>query len=715
MKKLKNYCRHGLLTMQNMKNKIPIILRILIFISLLLLLFQPFKITIKTKQSKPIISILMDNSLSMNILDPQKRINVLKRILTDISKKLEKDFELIYFAFGKNLNLINKKNIEKLQPIENQTQIIQNIIKSSKLKKINSIILLSDGIDTTDTSIEYLHNFGIPVNSILIGSYEKSRDVAIVDIRAPDFSLKNSHIKISATIFSNGFQKNSIELNLFQIKNNEKYLIQQKKIDISTSKQTIDVDFDFFNETVGFIKYRLELPQYKNEVTYQNNSKEFIIESIPDRIRILYLCGQPSTEYALLRYFLKSHPGIELVSFVILRNPEDVALVPDEELALIPFPSQEIFFQEIFNFDLLIFENFSYRRFGITPSMLENIVKFVKNNGGGFLMIGGENSFSSGGYKYTPIESVMPVYLNDSEKILPDKFPLRVKNYNHPILSFTEEYKNIFQKLPHLEGINTLGKNKDFGVTLMSNPWAKNDAGEDLPVCVVGEIGKGRVMIFATDTSWRWSMAGAYIPESIEFYQRFWINSVKWLTKSEEMKKLRIILEKNKFDVNEKIKIKILALDNDYKPSENIKVILKIVSTKGEMKHLNILKSDESGIFLSEYTPEFPGSIRFYAESFISNKKIALDEKNVNVEFSQKAELENLIPDRDFMKSIADITGGRFFYPETFSIKDIKFIPVEKEIVSYQKKPFFHFKKIFWFLFIIYIFELYIRKRIGLP
>src|SRR3972149_3635018 len=73
----------------------------------------------------------------------------------------------------------------------------------------------------------------------------------------------------------------------------------------------------------------------------------------------MYLAGRPSTEYSFLREFLKSDPNHELVSFVILRNPENPSPASDRELSLIPFPMDEIFSRTLPQFDLFILENFS--------------------------------------------------------------------------------------------------------------------------------------------------------------------------------------------------------------------------------------------------------------------------------------------------------------------------------------------------------------------
>ena len=59
------------------------------------------------------------------------------------------------------------------------------------------------------------------------------------------------------------------------------------------------------------------------------------------------------------------------------------------------------------NFDIVIFENVPSTR--LTRAQMSHIKTYVQRFGGGFIMIGGEESFGLGGYYKTPIEEILPV------------------------------------------------------------------------------------------------------------------------------------------------------------------------------------------------------------------------------------------------------------------------------------------------------------------
>ena len=99
-----------------------------------------------------------------------------------------------------------------------------------------------------------------------------------------------------------------------------------------------------------------------------------------DRLRVLVVSGQPYPGLRVWRNLLKADPAVDLVHFTILRPPEKQDGTPIRELALIAFPSRELFEVKLKEFDLIIFDNYSRR--GLLPLIyLENIARYVEEGG----------------------------------------------------------------------------------------------------------------------------------------------------------------------------------------------------------------------------------------------------------------------------------------------------------------------------------------------
>ena len=79
-----------------------------------------------------------------------------------------------------------------------------------------------------------------------------------------------------------------------------------------------------------------------------------------------------------------------MIAFFILRDPfEDTQTVPENELALIQFPVQELFMRQLFKFDTVVFHNFDIRRFLRNAEFQRSFQKFLAG-GKRIIVVGGE-------------------------------------------------------------------------------------------------------------------------------------------------------------------------------------------------------------------------------------------------------------------------------------------------------------------------------------
>jgi uncharacterized membrane protein len=131
-------------------------------------------------------------------------------------------------------------------------------------------------------------------------------------------------------------------------------------------------------------------------------------------------------------------------------------------MSLIPFPTRELFEQQLPSFDLIILQDFEYLPYGI-GDYLENIRSYVEG-GGGLAMLGGSASFSSGGYFGTPVAQALPVELygpfDKADVLNTQKFQPQLSDAGqlHPVTSLrysAEDNLAAWKTLPPLEGVNT--------------------------------------------------------------------------------------------------------------------------------------------------------------------------------------------------------------------------------------------------------------------
>ena len=116
----------------------------------------------------------------------------------------------------------------------------------------------------------------------------------------------------------------------------------------------------FTPRRTGRKAYRVEIAPNPARQILENNRAQFSLNVIRDKTRVLLVAGTPTWDSKFLGQRLRQDPGIDLITFLILRTPADMNVVDSSEMSLIPFPTQELFNQELPSFDVVILANFDY-------------------------------------------------------------------------------------------------------------------------------------------------------------------------------------------------------------------------------------------------------------------------------------------------------------------------------------------------------------------
>lgn len=668
------------------KRELKIIRLFLLLLFILLLLNIEYKIYQKSDNVQLIF--MIDNSHSMKIND---RFNKVKNFLEKIYKDTKKNKTKIYL-FNETITEIEK---------------LDEIILSSKITKINAsldeiisnvnspsiVFLFSDGINLTD-ELPSIKKENLKVIPVFV-SEDDFKDKSILDIRYSKIGFKGIDYEIKIYVFNWGYPSNISKIKLIDIDNNQ--IILQDNFYLKEGIN--EITLKFVPDKIGVNRLKLVLDSSQNEATYENNTFFFTIDVKKSKIRILYLCGKPSAEYFNLRSLIKNDPYIDLVSFVILRNPESVAIVPDTDSALIPFPTYDIFVKEINTFDLLIFENFTYRKFGIPLEYLENVRRFVMA-GGGFIMIGGENSFFLGGYKFSPIEDILPVYLSEKERFIYEEIKPDFVNLNDNLTKIEEERtENEFywKNIPFLGNYQTL-LNKENAVVLLKY---KNNT-----LMCYQKVSKGRVFVSATNSTWRWRLGSVMYDKYNfrNFYDKFWKKVIYYCAGLEDIKNINIICDET-YGRLEEINLNIFLSNIQNMNSIEAYLILPDLSKKT----LNLKKIKENKYFGS-FIPTLVG--RYILNVVVKTENnVFREQKYINVIDTHYKEMAYLKPNLEYMEKLANFYDTKVENINNLNISQ-KIFELKKEFSeTYAQTIQIYKNPILGLLFIlIFILEIYIAR-----
>lgn len=571
------------------------------------------------------------------------------------------------------------------QPLGEGTHILESLealVRDRDRRDIGGVIVVSDGADNGILGhrtpagepldldlVERLQRLGFPVHTIATSEVDELRDISISAVRHADFAFVRTALEIEVDVEIHGRFEGQIPATLYR--NGEP--VQTRHFVGDQPGQTVTLKFNFTPETIGRELYAISVPVQPGEASADNNQAFFLLRVVRDKIRVMHVAGRPSWDERYLRQLLRGNPNIDLVAFYILRTENSVQRVPQSELALIQFPTDELFRTELASFDLAVFHNFTHVPYGM-HGYLRGIARYVRD-GGALVMIGGEQSFSSGGYAGTPIEEILPVRLaaptSQSAVVTSEQFrpSLTAAGARHPITRLAEASdlnREIWESMPLSEGANRVLGAQPWATTLATHPTIMS-GDEPMPVIAVGEVGEGRSMAVTIDSTWRWTFDNIARGGSGRAYSSFWNSAVRWLIRDPELNLVQIELPQEQLSPNSRFEATLRFHESDYSPATNALVRLTLVRRPLDVERMmerelvtnRELYLDASGTHVWTGTLDEPGIYELHA-SRVGETSSQHSAREILLVQPPLEELRELRPRPELLEAISEATSGSF-------------------------------------------------------
>lgn len=270
----------------------------------------------------------------------------------------------------------------KTIPDKDRTNIEKAILAAAGRfpeKGNNRILLISDGNENmgnaSDAAI-LARSLGIEIWSVPLDSWFAGNEVYIESLQTPQTMSLQTPFTIRIII--SGTARTSSEVILMR----DSTILMKRKIDLSPGKNL--VTFNDYLESDGIHVYRAVVNAGEDRVFENNEQVAFTIARQSPKVLCLSMNRSSAFTDAL------KIQGID----ADIRLPSDI---PDSLNAF-------------FAYEAVIIDNIPATAFSMTD--MEHMESFVKDTGGGMMLLGGENSFGAGYYLNTPIEKALPVFMD---------------------------------------------------------------------------------------------------------------------------------------------------------------------------------------------------------------------------------------------------------------------------------------------------------------
>jgi Ca-activated chloride channel family protein len=249
--------------------------------------------------------------------------------------------------------------------------------------RVPRLVLISDGNETAGDAlaeIPRLRERAVRLSVIPVPPREQ-REVLVQSLRVPTEVHVGAPFELTSRVFATHREKIVLTLDKEGLLN---ALDPRQEVLLQPGRNT--VKFKSLVVESGVVAYRLTVSGAQHDTWKHNNSARAIVPVL-GRPRVLVIDRQPATAQPLRKALEAEEIAVELRGVVGL--PRRSA--------------------ELAQFDLLVLGDVPAT--DVSHSQMEAIEVYVRELGGGFLMLGGPDSFGAGGYYNTRIERLLPVQL----------------------------------------------------------------------------------------------------------------------------------------------------------------------------------------------------------------------------------------------------------------------------------------------------------------
>jgi uncharacterized membrane protein len=520
---------------------------------------------------------------------------------------------------------------------------------------------------------------------------------------------------------------------------------------------------------------QFDKPGESAEAILGNNVRLAVVDRGAGPYRILYVAGRPNWEYKFLNRAVADDAQLQLVALLRIakrepkfdfrgrpgessnplfrgfdgqpkeeteRYDQPVLIrlnVRDEAELRSGFPKTP---EDLYAFHAVVVDDVEAGFF--TTDQLMLLQKFVSERGGGFLMLGGTESFQQGKFARTLVGDMMPVYLDGPTELVPARewrLLLEREGWLTPWARLRQNESDEQARLDAMPTFQVLNRVRGLkpGASLIAS--AQDGRGAKFPALAVQRFGHGRTAALMIGDLWRWGLRDEAMHRDMD---KAWRQFLRWLV-TDTPERIELQVEARPGDPNQAVVLEARAHDKKFQPLDNASVAFTVrpvgqvsrppvtggqpddtkkvpavaatASRAGEAPALRLTGEpalNEAGLYEATYVPRETGA--YQAEAIVTDASgIEVGRAAAGWSSDPAAdEFRSLKPNRALLETLAKRTGGEIVAADKLE-EFARVLPSLKvPITESWSFPLWHQAGVFAFALLCFLAEWGLRRLKGL-
>ena len=714
------------------------------------------------------LSILVDTSMSMNLVDASmgetsiSRLSQVNQLLFNVQGRflqtLRDRFEVHLYPFDTGLHQstvlpqdLDSETLPQFEPNGTLTDIgiaIREAAAAWKGQNTAGIVLITDGgHNSGQFPLEDVTALDVPVYAIGVGSVEPPKDIQIQHIDYTPIAYTNHESVIRVTVVQTGYTGKTTRLSLREMQ--RKTLVDTATLTFNQSPNatpanattTQVVELKLTPQVEGNFQYTVELPVLDGELTEANNQKTFSVKVVKAKLNVFYLEGRPRWEYTYLKRALERDPNIEATCAILLRNKSNrfpptgsvlsgldgyyPQITPTSETPRFPET-----YTQLAKYDVLILGDLGDEH--LTTAQQDAIVNFVEIQGKAIIFLPSRRMLSMNGLLNTELAQLLPIDIprngcrrHDTEFTV----QLTASGMFHPMLQLVDTQQNQASTLASNNASawrNMPALSRSFsGFRLRGGATRLMESGKGDPILILQRAGLGKSLLIAAEGLWNWDFGVNTFRDTgyQDIYARFWAQVLRWMATDTDDDKLHLTTDASSYAIGDTATVTASLYSEAYRATQtDATVQFEVVPPEGAPFQLQIrgitetataIITDTGNLYSAQFSLLQNGTYRIRATARTGNQTLGEDQIDIHVH-PQLAELEVPQLNEDLLKELTSGTGGAYF-----AMVDAESLP--ENVAEVQNPIFVDAERELWShpLILITVIgllgtEWFLRKRIGL-
>lgn len=646
---------------KNIRNKFFAVLRFITIFSVLLLIINPKLEQTRLYTKKPDLAVAVDNSESIAHLNQNENVAQLINTLKS-NPDLNNNFNIEYYAFGKNLVSLDTLNFE-----EKQTNITSVFTTLSQINNESTgpTLLITDGNQTYGRDYEFTsQQYKQPIFPVILGDTIIYSDLRIQQLNVNKYAYLKNKFPVELIVIYNGVAPVTSQL----VIRSGSFTVYKEYLNFSKAQNSHIINFTLPANTVGVTSYNATIIALDDEKNTINNSKPFAVEVIDQKTNVAIVSDIIHPDLGTLKNAIESN---EQRSVSILKPNEYLENQDNFQLAILYQPNSK--FRTVFD-------------------------ALEKSGGNKFIITGTQTQWT---YLNTVQSDYSLEITSQTESYQADINP----NYSTFIVDDLD-----FNSFPPLES--------EFGTVSFKTPIetilfkTANNIILDDPLLVTFEDSGRREAVLFGENIWKWRAQSYLNTKSFQLFDNFIGKLVQYLALDQKRNRLSLNYE-SFYGGNRDIIILAQFFNRNYEFDDKatINIVLKDTETDITTQLPFVLKKNSYEVDLSGLSPsEYDFTVTANNREVTQSGRFKILDYNVEQQF--------LNANVTKLQHLATNSGGSsYFIANTESlinnlINDSRFAIIQKS--SKNVVPLIDFKYLLALIALSLAMEWFLRKYNGL-